>query len=271
MSLDGDERQNDEIRGIKGGFKRQIATFKALRRIRGIRVMFGMTLSRYTAGTYRATFDACQREIPDLRADEFHLNVAQTSNHYYGNAADDVAPRFETVLQDVTAYEKGLAASWTPSAFLERVFLRRMRDFQGTGMTPVPCHALRSSCFIDPSGIVYPWISYSAPLGNLRDAQGWPLEPIWNDEGTRRMQREIWSGSCPQCWTACEAHQSLLGTCRAGRMRPVAIGARRTIGCTATAVGPKYERRHHRDHCSQERRPRPSATSFVAHCVSPIR
>src|SRR5215204_4562519 len=36
VSLDGDEALNDEIRGIKGGFRRQIATFQALRGMPGI-------------------------------------------------------------------------------------------------------------------------------------------------------------------------------------------------------------------------------------------
>ena len=47
ISLDGDEARNDEVRGIRGGFRRQIATFKALRTIKAIRVVLGMTLSRY--------------------------------------------------------------------------------------------------------------------------------------------------------------------------------------------------------------------------------
>ena len=33
VSLDGDEHANDEIRGVKGGFERQIETFRALRQI----------------------------------------------------------------------------------------------------------------------------------------------------------------------------------------------------------------------------------------------
>ena len=34
VSLDGDEALNDEIRGIKGGYRRQVETF---RRLRGVR------------------------------------------------------------------------------------------------------------------------------------------------------------------------------------------------------------------------------------------
>ena len=35
----------------------------------------------------------------------------------------------------------------------------------------------------------------------------------------RSVQREIWQGQCPQCWTACEAYQSILGNVLAGRLR----------------------------------------------------
>jgi hypothetical protein len=31
------------------------------------------------------------------------------------------------------------------------------------------------------------------------------------------VQQEIWQGQCPQCWTACEAYQSILGNVLAGR------------------------------------------------------
>jgi hypothetical protein len=45
------------------------------------------------------------------------------------------------------------------------------------------------------------------------------LDPIWNAHETRRLQSEIWKGQCPQCWTACEAYQSILGNVLAGRCR----------------------------------------------------
>ena len=82
----------------------------------------------------------------------------------------------------------------------------------------MPCHALRASCFIDPWGTVYPCITYSRPVGRLRET-GMRLDPIWNGPDARQLQREIWDGQCPQCWTACEAYQSILGNVLAGRWR----------------------------------------------------
>jgi hypothetical protein len=43
------------------------------------------------------------------------------------------------------------------------------------------------------------------------------LDPIWNAAETAELQGEIWKGQCPQCWTACEAYQSILGNVLAGR------------------------------------------------------
>ena len=217
VSLDGDEQTNDEIRGIKGGFRRQVETFKALRRIPGITTVFGVTLSSYNAGRFRETFDACAREIRDLSIHDVHLNVAQVSGHYYDNvAAGGMRPDPALVRQELLVYRRLRGPSRSPAQLLERAYLGYMEEFLRTGRTPMPCHALRASCFVDPWGAVYPCISYSRPVGSLRET-GMRLDPIWNGAETRALQQEIWHGQCPQCWTACEAYQSILGNVFAGR------------------------------------------------------
>jgi len=217
VSLDGDEQTNDEIRGIKGGFRRQIETFKALRQIPGLQTVFGVTLSAYNLGRFNETFAACAREVPGLTIDEMHLNVAQVSGHYYDNdQLTGVAPDPQRARLELNDYRKLKRRPRTAAEMLESVYLRYLDAFLLTGQTPMPCHALRASCFIDPWGIVYPCISYSRPIGRLRET-GMRLDPIWNAAGTAGLQQEIWEGHCPQCWTACEAYQSILGNALAGR------------------------------------------------------
>ena len=58
VSVDGDEELNDTIRGVPGGWRRQIATFKALRALRGVQTVLGMTLSPFNYDKYEATFAA---------------------------------------------------------------------------------------------------------------------------------------------------------------------------------------------------------------------
>jgi MoaA/NifB/PqqE/SkfB family radical SAM enzyme len=217
VSLDGDEALNDEIRGIKGGFRRQVETFNALRRIPGIVTSFGMTLSTYNLGRFAETFEACARECPGLTIDDMHLNVAQRSGHYYANAEmDAIAPDPASARAEMSKYRQLRSATRSPRQWLERAYLENLDEFLMTGRTPMPCHALRSSCFIDPWGVVYPCITYSKPVGRLRDT-GMKLDPIWNGAEATQLQSEIWKGECPQCWTACEAYQSILGNALAFR------------------------------------------------------
>jgi len=237
VSLDGDEETNDDIRGIKGGFRRQIETFKALRRIPGVTVVLGVTLSSYNTGRLVRTFEACAREVPGLTMRDVHLNVAQVSGHYYGNdGASGIRPDPAVIRQELRVYLALRGRPRSAAQLLETAYLHYLERFLRTGTTPMPCHALRASCFIDPSGVVYPCVSYSRPVGRLRET-GMRLDPIWNAPETRHLQREIWEGRCPQCWTACEAYQSILGNLLAGRWR-----ARRTRGTLPLSGAPERSR-----------------------------
>lgn len=211
VSIDGDESLNDEIRGIRGGYRRQIETFTALRQIDGIRPVLGMTLSAHNAGRFEETFQACQRDCPDLDVSDFHLNIAQRSAHYYGNAADaGVVPPPGDAIRELRLYRSMRRFPRTPAEWLEGEYLRRLDAYVETGRPPMRCHSLRSSCFIDPFGIVFPCITYTRPLGSLRSTD-MDLAAIWDAAATKTVQSEIWAGQCPQCWTACEAYQSILG------------------------------------------------------------
>jgi radical SAM protein with 4Fe4S-binding SPASM domain len=170
-----------------------------------------MTLSTHNLGQFERTFAACATECPGLTVDDVHLNVAQRSGHYYGNAEmDTVAPDPMAARVDMHRYRSLRGSARSPRQLLENAYLANLDRFLLTGRTPMPCHALRASCFIDPWGVVYPCITYSRPMGRLRET-GMRLDPIWNDPRTAHVQDEIWKGDCPQCWTACEAYQSILG------------------------------------------------------------
>lgn len=231
VSIDGDEALNDSIRGIKGGFAHQLETLRALRQIDGIRAVAGMTLSQFNVGQVERTFDAVKAECPGLERSDFHVNFAQVSAHYYGNAADGVTAPAASALEELRGYRRRRGRDWSAGAWLEGVFLQKLESFLQTGRTPMPCHSLRSSCFIDPWGTVFPCISYTRPLGNLRDT-GMELAPIWLGAETSTTQREIWDGSCPQCWTACEAYQSILGNL----VRPFSRAADGVVGGEAVPV-----------------------------------
>lgn len=212
VSMDGDERLNDQIRGIPGGWRRQIETFKRLREVAGVRTVLGMTVSALNAGQFEEAFQAAKAEYPSLTVDDFHVNIAHVSAHYYGNADGGLISGSETAIaQTVRDYLQARRFPLNPVSFLERQYLNRVETYLRTKRTPLRCQALRSSCFLDDVGGVYPCSMYDRRLGNIRDWD-YDLAALWNSEAALELQREIWEFDCPHCWTPCEAYQSILGS-----------------------------------------------------------
>jgi MoaA/NifB/PqqE/SkfB family radical SAM enzyme len=213
VSTDGDEATNDKIRGVDGGWRRQIETFRRLREIPGVHVVLGMTLSAGNVDHYPTAFAAAQAAIPGLTADDFHVNIVHESPHYLGN--DDLGLRAGVDKGQLAAaieqYRSARRPAWAgPVAYLERTYLKRVAAYLASGKTPMRCHALRASCFIDSWGNVFPCTIYDRKVGSLRETD-YDLGPIWHAAATRALQKEIWDYDCPQCWTPCEAYQSIVG------------------------------------------------------------
>lgn len=211
ISCDGDEAMNDEIRGVQGGWKRQIDTFKRLREIDGVQVVLGMTLSASNVDHFPEAFAAAKREVPDLDYHDFHVNIVHEGAYLHN---DDLELRDRVdhkALADATeAYGRLRGFGFHPVNYLERAYLKRVRKYLETGKTPMRCHALRSSCFIDSWGNVHPCTVYDRKIGSLRDVD-YDLSKIWNSPEAEKVQKEIWDYQCPQCWTPCEAYQSIMG------------------------------------------------------------
>ena len=145
---------------------------------------------------------------PDVTLGEFHVNLAQESAHYYQN--EGMGKTEESALDELTEFLLRRGHRFHPVAWLERRYQKLLPEFLETGRTPVKCKALASSIFIDPRWNVYPCSMYDAPLGNLRDC-AFDLDGLWRAPATVKLQREIWERKCPNCWTPCEAYQSILG------------------------------------------------------------
>jgi len=211
ISTDGDEAMNDSIRGIEGGYQRQMETFRQLREIDGVEVVLGMTLSADNVDHFPKAFAAAQEQVPGLEYRDFHVNIVN-EGHYLHNASLDLKQKVDTeaLARETEAYAALRGFGLGPVNYLERKYLSQVRRFLETGKTPMRCHALRSSCFIDSFGNVFPCTIYDRKIGNLRESE-FDLGRIWKSEETEKVQREIWDYQCPQCWTPCEAYQSIMG------------------------------------------------------------
>lgn len=211
VSLDGPRDLNDKIRGIKGDFDKVIDTVKRLRTItdRRLKVVIGFTLAAGNKGTFTEMIAQVRKEIPDMTTDDFHMNVVHVSGHYYDNV--DTNALTADLREDLRQYRAMRNHKYTSSiGFLEDQYLRLADQYLQTGVTPVTCQALAGSVFIDSFGFIYPCSIYSKKMANIKDID-YDLEGYWNSREVREARQEIEQGECPQCWTPCEAYQSILG------------------------------------------------------------
>lgn len=210
VSLDGDEALNDEIRGIQGGWQAQIETFKQLHEIPGVTAALGMTLSTYNADKLEKTFLAAKQECKWLTYDNFHVNIFHAS-YYYGNQELKIPEQENSrLVAEINRYKKLRGIKMNPISFLENAYLKRVEQYIKNKVTPMRCHALKSSCFMDPVGNIYPCANYERLLGNIRESN-YDISKVWKSRESKGSQKEIWGSKCPQCWTPCEAYQSILG------------------------------------------------------------
>ncbi len=212
VSLDGPPELHDRIRGLPGSWERVLTTFRQLRKLRSRRfsVFLGYTLQEANLHAFQDTVRAVRCELATLADDEIHVNLAHVSGHYYANSTFAGTPDPEEAGR-LLALTSAARRGWllNPVSFLERRYQRLAQTYLKTGTVPLTCQAAAVSCFLDPSGTVYPCSSYNAPIGSIRE-YGYELSRLWDSELRRRVRTSVCNGDCPGCWTPCEAYQTIL-------------------------------------------------------------
>ena len=211
VSLDGYKEMHEEMRGIPNSFEKTLQTFAELRKMnnRRFKVFLGMTLTEKNVDKLEESFQYVKRIIKDLEYNEFHLNIVQKSPHYYDNLninSPDADVLYKTI-QDFR--EKRGNHFFSPVDYLENKYQKLARSFLRNSRTPLPCQALSASCFISPTGDVYPCTMYNRSIGNIRD-YGYDLKKILSGKEADKAREEIRKGLCPHCWTPCEAYQTII-------------------------------------------------------------
>ncbi len=214
VSIEGHPEIDGVIRGDPESFKRALQTLKGLREVfknTRYQPFVSYTISPENLGQLQATLKAICAEIPDFKLTEFHVNLFHFSSHYYGNVGYELDSNFASkAAQEIRNYLAIYNVPLSPDTWLERKYLKLLINFLETQKTPLPCQALRASCYFDSWGNVYACAMYDKRLGALRET-GYRLLDIWKSEVSQETRKIISNCKCPNCWTPCEAYQTILG------------------------------------------------------------
>lgn len=204
VSIDGPREVHDRIRGRQGSFDRALATFRALRAEAGVEVFVGTTLGPTNYDRIDELEAVLQREFPDFRSTEHHLNWVQRSSHFFQNA--DLPPFTDHRIARRQLRRRGVPRSLID--VMELVYLVNAHFTNQGEASEVTCQALRSAAFVSPEGDLYPCHMWDRPLGSLRDRSA---EELWAAPETRAAREEAVALACGGCFTPCEAYPALAG------------------------------------------------------------
>ena len=215
VSLDGYRELHDKIRGIPGNFDKAMENWRMLKRLKveypNLDFVFGYTLSKVNQGQFEKTFQAVKELFPDITYNDFHINLAQTSENYYQNSALEIRPDGMLASAELAGVLRKRKASMDPMMLVENAFLKKLVEFAKTGKSPMKCRSLEASVFMDGWGNVYPSIMWNKRVGNIRETN-YDLTPILNSNEAREIRAAIKEDKEPAEWTSCEAYQVLTGS-----------------------------------------------------------
>lgn len=214
VSLDGYRELHDRIRGIPGNYDKAIAMFKRLKELKkeynNLYFVFGYTLSKFNKGEFAKTYEEVKKDIPDIRYNDFHINLAQVSGNYYNNASDDIKANNSEIVGELELISKNRQFEFGVIPLIEGAFTRKLVEYAKTGYSPMKSRSLEASLFMDSFGNVYPSIMWDQKIGNVREVN-YDLSKLWNNELAQKVRNDIKEGKEPNQWTSCEAYQILTG------------------------------------------------------------
>ena len=210
VSIDGPRKEHDWIRGVKCWKKstRTLARLMELRN-RNFSVFPAYTISPFNMGLFAKTVKAVQKEIPEIKASDFQVNIFHRSA-FYANEGIKIEKNFnKKVVGEIdkistTAKFPGL----NPAKLLSRLYLRIGKKCFEKNQNLVKCSALKSSIHINSQGNVFPCTMSNRAIGNLAKAN-YDLTKIINSKEAKSALERIQRGECGLCWTPCEAFQSI--------------------------------------------------------------
>jgi MoaA/NifB/PqqE/SkfB family radical SAM enzyme len=226
VSLDGDERTHDKLRGVMGNYALCMETMRLLRE-NGISAHFGITVShlneRFIASDYAA------------RRDELK---AVTFMHSGGIYAQKNSPEDDSILRSLRTIYRSYRTR-NSGDFLEKVYLRLGIAFleRRRSTNVIPCAVGHTSLHIAPDGNVRHCM-FLGPIGSVKESGS--LRDMVNSARSKEMIGKVAEDRCPHCWMNCYApHSILFSPIRAAyafvRTRSIGEGARSAEAPSASA------------------------------------
>jgi MoaA/NifB/PqqE/SkfB family radical SAM enzyme len=196
ISIDGLEKTHDTIRGIAGGFKRDMLSLNLLREL-GVRDL----------GIAMTVMNSNIDELPGIHRlanemnIEFTVTIATDSERYFGKEKVKLRPHDKDVMSNAFMnVVRSEYCSWSPKKWFRGWFEKGLLDYTLGKTRPLVCDAGRGFFYLDSYGFVHACHIRPSRFGSLRK-KTW--DELWDSSVAKKVRQEI--DGCEQCWMVCTA------------------------------------------------------------------
>ena len=196
LSLDGDEKTHDNLRGIKGNYQKCIETYENLRK-NNILCHYGITLSKDNHKFVKEKYNKFKNS---MKAVTFvHSEGIYNKENSY---KDD-----EKIIQSLEIIYRNFKIRKIYE-IIEKLHIKISIKFlkEQRKKNIIPCDVLNSSLHIMPDGNVKPCM-FMKEVGNIKKNS---LLEIIKSDTYDNSKNKIKKDQCPKCWMNCYSPHSMI-------------------------------------------------------------
>ncbi len=209
VSIDGDEVTHDRLRSVRGIHEKAVATLSSLEAIsrerRNLSVIIETLVSTLNLKETLHFLDDA------LLKDHDHCFVFSQESDRYANLDQNVSLKKNSnkALEHLISKIAEGTKARNPASLLLKIYYVLTKDFYKRPVFQVlPCYSSTASVYVDALGNVRPCVMMGF-VGNLRKVD-YQISTILNSKEMKDARKRIASGHCPNCWTPCEAIQTII-------------------------------------------------------------
>ena len=215
-SIDGVGSVHDEIRGVKGNFKRLEKTISYLKEIERDHENFHLELGTVISNYNVKHLPEIEDYVHSLGVQSYRNEIAEQRTEFF-NLTDPITPDAETYERLVREFAEKIRKNIGKKRKLTKIteslrlvyydlVIRILRENRQV----IPCFAGISNVHINFDGEVWPCcvLGYSQPLGSLR-AEEYDFQRVWHSTRAAGVRKYINDGNCA-CPLANQAYSNIL-------------------------------------------------------------
>ncbi len=215
-SIDGIGEKHDEIRGLKGNFKRLEETIQRLKTIEKDHTNFHLELGTVVSNFNIDDLDQIEDWVHRQGVQSYRNEIAEQREEFF-NIGEEITPSDEVYEKLMVNFKKKVEANLNTKRSLARMtesmrlvyydlvvkILRERRQV-------IPCYAGISNIHLNYDGELWPCcvLGYAHAMGNIRDFN-YDYAALYSSEKAREVRKYIRDGRC-HCPLANQAYSNML-------------------------------------------------------------